>query len=126
MHTVHRWNIEGNGRIVIDKGGNKIFFPLGPHYNDTCKDNDAFTGGFDMVRLKILNMKGFLDTINDCTGKVYMFGPDGKKVQIGKDKWIQSSLWQQYCQNKNCLRLALEIPEPKDYMSIVSYYAGDC
>lgn len=64
---------------MIDKGGNKIFFPLGPHYNDTCKD-----------------------------------------------KWMQSSLWQQYRQNKNCLRLALEIPEPKDYMSIVSYYAGDC
>ena len=29
-------------------------------------------------------------------------------------------------QNKNCLCLILEIPNPTDYMNIVSYYAGDC
>lgn len=79
-----------------------------------------------MIRLNILNMKNFLETVNACTGKVYMLRPDGKKMQIVKDKWIQNDLWEQYRQNKNCLRLALEIPEPRDYMSIVSYYAGDC
>ena len=28
--------------------------------------------------------------------------------------------------HKNCLRIILEIPNPTDYMNIVSYYAGDC
>ena len=36
-----------------------------------------------------------------------------------------SARWQ-YFQNKNCLCLILEIPNPTDYMNIVSYYAGDC
>ena len=45
---------------------------------------------------------------------------------INGEEKIQDSLWQQYRQNNNCLRLILEIPNPGDYMSIVSYYAGDC
>ena len=70
-----------------------------------------------MIKLNILNMKNFLDTVNACTGKVYMLCPNGK---------IQDNLWRQYFQNKNCLGLILEIPNPTDYMNIVSYYAGDC
>ncbi len=79
-----------------------------------------------MVKLNILNLKNFLDTVNDCTGKVNMLCPDGKKVNINGEEKVQDDLWRQYRQNKNCLPLALEIPNPKDYMSIVSYYAGDC
>ena len=71
-----------------------------------------------MIKLNILNMKNFLGTVNSCSGKVNMLCPDGKK--------IQDSLWRQYFQNKNCLCLILEIPNPTDYMNIVSYYAGDC
>lgn len=76
--------------------------------------------------MNILNLKNFLYTVNTCTGKVLMLCPDGKKVNINGEEKVQENLWQQYHQNKNCLRLALEIPNPKDYMSIVSYYAGDC
>jgi len=127
MHAVHRQNIGGNGRIVIYKGRNEIFFPCGPHYNDTCKANHPFTGGgFKMVKLNILNLEKFLNTVNTCTGKVHMICPDGKKVNINGEEKVQDSLRQQYCRNKHCLRLILEIPGPKDYMSIVSYYAGDC
>ncbi len=79
-----------------------------------------------MVKLNILNMKNFLDAVDACTGKVNMLCPDGKKMNINGGKKIQDSLWRQYRQNKNCLRLVLEIPDPADYMSIVSYYAGDC
>lgn len=39
IHIVHPQNIEGNGRIVIDKGRNKIFSCVPLHYNDTCKIN---------------------------------------------------------------------------------------
>ena len=79
-----------------------------------------------MVKLNILNMKKFLDTVNACTGKVNMLCPDGNKQNINGEERVQDSLWLQYLQNKNCLRLVLEIPNPTDYMSIVSYYAGDC
>ena len=124
---VHPQNIGGNGRIVIDKGRNEVFFLHFLHYNDTCKVNQQFTGGgFKVVKMNILNMKNFLDTVNACTGKVNMLCPDGKKRNINGEEKVQDSLWQQYRQNKNCLRLVLEIPNPTDYMSIVSYYAGDC
>ena len=79
-HIVHQQNIGGNGRIVIDKGRNEIFFLHFLHYNDTRKVNQQFTGGgFKVVKMNILNMKIFLDTVNACTGKVNMLCPDGKK-----------------------------------------------
>lgn len=79
-----------------------------------------------MIKLNILDMKGFLGAVNDCTGRVQMLCPDGKKVNINRDRIMQNSLWERYRQNKNCLRLVLEIPNPRDYMNIVSYYIGDC
>ena len=60
-----------------------------------------------MVKLNILNMKNFLDTVNSCSGKVNMLCPDGKKQNINGEEKIQGSLWRQYSQNKNCLRLVL-------------------
>lgn len=59
-------------------------------------------------------------------GEVLMLFSDGKKVNINRQEKVQNELWEQYRKNKNCLRLCLEIPNPTDYMSIVSYYAGDC
>ena len=79
-----------------------------------------------MLKLNILNMKNFLDTVNACTGKINMLCPNGRKLNINGEEKIQGGLWRQYFQNKNCLRLVLEIPNPTDYMNIVSYYAGDC
>ena len=75
-------------------------------YNDTCKESQRFTGGkHKMVKLNILNMKNFLDTVNDCIGKVYMICPNGKKENINGEEKIQNSLWNQYFENKNCLGL---------------------
>lgn len=79
-----------------------------------------------MIKLNILDMKNFLGTVNACIGKVNMLCPDGKKIDINGKEEIQDGLLWQYRQNKNSLRLVLEIPNPRDYMSIVSYYAGDC
>lgn len=112
---------------MIGNGGKEIFFLCLLHYNDTCKVNPSFTvGECKVVKLNILNMKNFLDTVNSCSGKVNMLCPDGKIQNINGEEKIQGSLWRQYSQNKNCLRLVLEVPNPTDYMNIVSYYAGDC
>jgi len=37
----------------------------------------------------------------------------------------RGGLWDAYRKNGS-LRLTLDVPAPSDYMSIVSYYAGDC
>lgn len=87
---------------------------------------DLQNGGSTMLKLNIMNMKNFLDTVNACKGDVYMLYPEGRKVNIKRQYRVQNQLNEQYRENRNCLRIALEITEPRDYMSIVSYYAGDC
>lgn len=79
-----------------------------------------------MIKLNILNMDNFLDTINACQGEVYMIYPGGTTVNIHRQRGVQDGLSHQYHKNKNHLPLVLKIPNPKDYMRIVSYYAGDC
>ena len=32
-----------------------------------------------MIKVNILNLSGFLETINQCKGRVSMLAPDGKK-----------------------------------------------
>jgi hypothetical protein len=48
-HIVHPQNIGVNGRIVIDKGRNEIFFLRCLHYNDTCKVNRLSHKGIDFA-----------------------------------------------------------------------------
>ena len=35
-----------------------------------------------MIKVNILNLSGFLETINQCKGRVSMLAPDGEKVNI--------------------------------------------
>ena len=79
-----------------------------------------------MIKLNVLNMGNFLKTVNDCIGEVNMLCPDGKKVNISRQYILQNRLQEEYRKNKNNLWLTLDIPNAKDYLSIVSYYAGDC
>lgn len=78
-----------------------------------------------MIKLHIINMKNFLNAVNSCLGRVYMLCPDGTKVNICNEETTQKSLWDQYRRNKNYLKLALEIPEPKDYIHVISSYIGN-
>lgn len=79
-----------------------------------------------MMKLKIFNMKEFLKVVDTCTGAVNVVYSDGKKVNINKDYEAQGRLWDTYLDNKKCAKISLDIVNPKDYFSIVSYYAGDC
>lgn len=79
-----------------------------------------------MIKLNILNLKKFLEEVNECAGEVIMHRTDGEKVNIRRQYAIQNELREKYRENKNCLPIVLSIPTPKDYMNIVSYYAGDC
>ncbi len=79
-----------------------------------------------MLKFKILDMNNFLNTVNACKGEVLMRYPEGGKVNIRGQYRIQNILRKQFSENKNCLPIVLECPDSKDYMSLVSYYAGDC
>lgn len=79
-----------------------------------------------MMKLNILNMKNFLETVNMCKGEINMLCSDGKWLNINRQYTLQNDLLKQYKANKKCLRLTLDIPSSHDYMRIVSYYAGDC
>lgn len=79
-----------------------------------------------MIKVKILNLTGFFKTVNQCKGWVSMLTPDGDKVNITRQYSVQEKLAEQYRQNGKCLSLSLVFEEPKDYMAVVSYYAGDC
>ena len=35
-----------------------------------------------MMKLKILNLDGFLETIGRCRGPVYQVGPDGSRTDL--------------------------------------------
>ena len=79
-----------------------------------------------MIKVNILNLTGFLDTINQCNGRVSMLAPDGAKVNITRQYGVQHELAKQYQKNRKSLPLTLFFEEPKDYLAVVSYYAGDC
>ena len=79
-----------------------------------------------MMKLRILDTKDFFKTVNGCTGPVNVVGSDGRKENINKEYGVQARIQEEYQRNRKILRLSLEVPTPKDYFSIVNYYAGDC
>lgn len=82
--------------------------------------------GYVMIKLNILNMKEFLQTVDGCEGPINLLHSNGRKENINKQSLIQSELVQKYRENKNYLKLSLDIPNSKDYMKIVFFSIGDC
>ena len=83
-------------------------------------------GGAGMIKVNILNLKNFLETINQCSGRVLNLLPDGTRRDINKQYSIQRELEREYIENGRCLPMTLEFDDPGDYLDVVAYYAGDC
>ncbi|MBS6646199.1 MAG: ribonuclease HII [Clostridiaceae bacterium] len=79
-----------------------------------------------MIKLNILNMKKFLQTVNDCSSPVNLIDADGRRENINKNFLFQREMMNQHIKNGKYSRLVLEIAKPKDYMNIIFYYIGDC
>ena len=79
-----------------------------------------------MIKLNILNMEKFLQKVNQCEDTVMFLHPDGRKENLNKQYTVQKELLQKFKENKNSLRISLDIRNARDYMSIISYYTGDC
>ena len=64
-----------------------------------------------MVKLNILNMENFFDTVNACIGKVYMLCPNGKKQTLMEKKDTGQFLAGNTSKTKK-RSFILEIPNP--------------
>lgn len=78
-----------------------------------------------MMRLRILNVEAFLSVVNACRGAVYLLAR-GEKLPLNGNKALQARLRGEHRRQGGVLTLALDAPDPSDYMALVSYYAGDC
>lgn len=78
-----------------------------------------------MIKVNIININEFLRTVNSCTGAVYMLTPGRGKEDINKEYGIQDCLRRQHRDNRQYLPLILDIPNYRDYLDIINFYAGD-
>lgn len=79
-----------------------------------------------MMKLKILNLDGFLETIGRCRGPVYQVGPDGSRTDLCRSASLQDALRARYCRDRGELSITLVVPDGHDFFRIVAYYTGDC
>lgn len=83
-------------------------------------------GGYSVIKLNIVNMNQFLNLVNNSIGPVHLLFPDGRKKLLNNQYTLQRELRQKHLEAKRSLRLTLELPNPKDYMTIVLFSIGDC
>lgn len=79
-----------------------------------------------MMKLKILSLDGFLETIGRCRGPVYQVGPDGSRTDLCRFASLQDALRARYRRDRGELSITLVVPDGHDFFRIVAYYAGDC
>ena len=79
-----------------------------------------------MIKVYILNLKGFLETVNKCSGRVMVCSPTGQKTDITRQYLIQRELEKEYQKNGSYLPLSLTFDEPRDYMAVVTSYISGC
>ena len=77
-----------------------------------------------MMKLRILNMNGFLDVVNACRGAVYVVAAGGQKRDIRGNAVFQRYLLGEH-RRGGSLCLTLDVPQPSDYMDVVCWYIGE-
>lgn len=79
-----------------------------------------------MIKVNILNLEKFFSVVNQCIGCVIMINTNGRKNNITRNYVLQDDLRDMYRKNNGSLSLDLDFENSRDYMAVVSYYAGDC
>ena len=77
-----------------------------------------------MIKLNILNMNGFLQIVNQCSGAVNAIFPDGKRRDLNKSYAAQKVLWDQFRENQGSLALKLDF-RSRRIIYIVYYYISE-
>lgn len=78
-----------------------------------------------MMKLRILNMNGFLDVVNAGRGAVYVVAAGGQKRDIRGNAVFQRYLLGEHRRGGGSLCLTLDVPRPSDYMDMVCWYIGE-
>ena len=76
-----------------------------------------------MLKLRILDMKRFLQVLDTCSTRVQIVEPDGTH-SCPIYAAVQENLRQRFEAAGHYL--TLRVPDPSDYRKIVNYYVGDC
>lgn len=79
-----------------------------------------------MIKLNVFNLEEFLQLMKECAGPVKMLCPDGSQQDITRQDQTQPELRRRHSDNRHCLELTLDIPNPRDYLKIVYFTIGDC
>ena len=106
------------------------------HYNDSRKrvwhllptvmEGAAYSWRcWIVIKLTILNMNGYLQIVNQCSGAVNAVCPDGKWRDINKSYAAQKVLWDQFRENHGSLALKLDFQKPEDYVRIVYHHISE-
>lgn len=78
-----------------------------------------------MIKFRIFNLEGFLKTVDGCAGAVYTVGPKGRECNINKNAAAKKELMERFLKGGRYLLLSLDIPEPRDYFKIITYYISN-
>ena len=76
------------------------------------------------LNLHILNLKSFLQVLQTCTAPVELTLPDGSVHRYQNTPAMQELLMRAFTACKKFLPLTVAVHTPRDYFSVVSYYAG--
>lgn len=76
------------------------------------------------LRLYVLNLKSFLQTLQRCTAPVELTLPDGSVHAYSDAPAMQELLTRTFAAHKKFLPLTVAVHAPQDYFSMVSYSAG--
>lgn len=79
-----------------------------------------------MLKLNVLNVKRFWDTVNGCKDTIRLICEDGQKLELNKAYGLQKELSGKNTNPKDRMKVMLEIPDPTDFRRILAFCYGDC
>lgn len=79
-----------------------------------------------VVSMTVFHLTPFLQAVNDCTGSIWLLGAQPSKADLHRNTALQQTLCGRHAANGNYSKLELEIPQPRDYLSLVQFYTSNC
>lgn len=79
-----------------------------------------------MLKLNLLNAKGFLRVVEACKASVEWVVAENQCYDLSKSAAARQMLRERFEENRKQLPVNLKVHAPQDYFALVSYYAGDC
>lgn len=79
-----------------------------------------------VVSMTVFHLTPFLQAVDQCTGSVWLLDGQGARTDLHGNRALQQTLRGRHAANGNYSKLALDIPQPPDYLSLVQFYTSNC